>query len=158
MGRFLTHWSMMFLLVPILGVATFVFAAYGWWPFKADVFWFPSDYSTHGAVTDNLFMFILYLTGAVFIGTSLVLAWFMWKYDARNNHEQVEFVHGSHTLEVVWSILPAVTLLFIAIYQLNAWADNKMDRPKLPSGALKPALAEVTGRQFEWRIRYARKR
>ena len=28
-------------------------------------------------------------------------------------------------------------------------------RPKLPTGELKPPLAEITGRQFEWRIRYA---
>ena len=65
------------------------------------------------------------------------------------------FTHGSHTLEVVWSILPAATLVFIAIYQMNAWADAKMRRPKLPNGQVKPPLAEITGRQFEWRIRYA---
>ena len=41
----------------------------------------------------------------------------------------MKFTHGSHTLEVVWTILPAVTLLFIAIYQMNAWADAKMRRP-----------------------------
>jgi cytochrome c oxidase subunit 2 len=30
-----------------------------------------------------------------------------------------------------------------------------MRRPLLPNGQLKPPLAEITGRQFEWRIRYA---
>ena len=48
--------------------------------------------------------------------------------------------------------------MFIAIYQMNAWADAKM-RParRLARTAddCKPPLAEVTGRQFEWRIRYA---
>jgi cytochrome c oxidase subunit 2 len=38
---------------------------------------------------------------------------------------------------------------------MNAWADAKMRRPKLASGQIKPPLAEVMGRQFEWRIRYA---
>ena len=73
-------------------------------------------------------------------------------------------MHGSHTLEVVWSILPAATLLFIAVYQMNAWADAKMRRPMLPGSdnvmgteddIPKPPLVEVTGRQFEWRLRYA---
>jgi cytochrome c oxidase subunit II len=38
---------------------------------------------------------------------------------------------------------------------MDAWADAKMVRPKLANGQVKPALAEITGRQFEWRIRYA---
>jgi cytochrome c oxidase subunit 2 len=104
-------------------------------------------------------MFILYLTGVIFIGTGVVLFWFLWKYDAAKNREPIRYTHGSHTLEVVWSILPAATLLFIAIYQMNAWADAKMRRPMEPGpdGALVevPPLARVTGRQFEWRIQYA---
>ena len=60
----------------------------------------------------------------------------------------MKFSHGSHTLEVVWTILPAVTLLFIAIYQMNAWADAKMRKPDIP------VTAEITGRQFNWDVRY----
>jgi cytochrome c oxidase subunit 2 len=77
-----------------------------------------------------------------------VLFWFMWRYDDRNNTEPVKFVHGSHSLEVVWTMLPAATLLFIAIYQMNAWASEKMDPPDMAP------TVEVTGRQFEWRLRY----
>jgi cytochrome c oxidase subunit 2 len=100
-------------------------------------------------------MFILVLTGVIFIATSLALVLFMWQYDGARNVQPVTYTHGSHTLEVVWSILPAATLVFIAIYQMDAWADAKMRRPLLPDGQLKPPLAEITGRQFEWRIRYA---
>ena len=48
---------------------------------------------------------------------------------------------------------------------MNAWADAKMRRPVLSAGpdgvegtaddVLRPPLAEITARQFEWRIRYA---
>lgn len=134
-------WSFLFLLVPLGGVATFVAAPY----FNI---WLPRDVSEHGRAIDNLFMFILYLTGAVFIVTQLVLFWFSWKYDAQSNQEPVKFSHGSHALELVWTILPAVTLLFIAIYQMETWAAAKMDAPNIP------ILAEVTGRQFNWDFRY----
>ena len=90
------------------------------------------DVSEHGRVIDQLFMFILWLTGIMFVATEVALFYFAWKYDARINPEPVKFSHGSHTLEVVWTILPAVTLLFIAIYQMNAWADAKMRRPEHP--------------------------
>ena len=134
-------WSFLFLLVPLGGVATFVAAPY----FNI---WLPRDVSEHGRTIDNLFMFILYLTGAVFLVTEMVLFYFSWKYDAKSNQEPAKFSHGSHALELVWTILPAVTLLFIAIYQMEAWAAAKMDVPKIP------ITAEVTGRQFNWDFRY----
>lgn len=160
MNRF---WSLLFLLVPILGVLAFVFAAQpNSWPLYNH--WFPEDISEKGWVIDSLFNSIMYLTGIIFVGTSLALFWFMWKYDGTKNTEPVKFSHGSHTLEVVWSILPAVTLIFIAVVQMDAWASAKIVRPMLagPDGRLntkddipQPPIAEVTGRQFEWRIRYA---
>jgi cytochrome c oxidase subunit 2 len=149
-GRF---WSLLFLTVPIFGVGSFVWAMAGWWPMQGH--WLPENVNAHGGVIDSLFLFILVLTGVIFIATNVALVWFLWKYDAAANPQPVTYTHGSHTLEVVWSILPAATLVFIAIYQMDAWADAKMKRPKLPSGQDKPPIAEITGRQFEWRIRYA---
>jgi len=149
-GRF---WSLLFLMVPIFGVGVFVWAMAGWWPMRGH--WLPENINAHGGVIDSLFMFILVLTGVIFIGTTLVMFWFMWRYDAAANTDRVAYSHGSHTLEVVWSILPAATLVFIAIYQMNAWADAKMRRPLQADGQLKKPVAEIMGRQFEWRIRYA---
>lgn len=138
MGRF---WSLLFLLVPVLGVALFM------WAPGAD-HWLPVDVSDHGHAIDQLFMFILILTGVVFIATEVVMFWFMWKYDAEKTDGPVKFVHGSHHLEIVWTIVPTATLLFIAFYQMNAWADVKTDVPPVNP------MVEVTARQFEWRIRY----
>jgi cytochrome c oxidase subunit 2 len=142
-GKF---WSLLFLLVPVLGVGLFVVA-------PSIEHWLPIDVSADGYRIDHLFYFILYLTGVVFIVTEVALFYFMWRYNKQSNVEPAKFTHGSHTLEVVWTILPAVTLLFIAIYQINAWADAKMVLPSA-DGRPVPPLAEVTGRQFEWRIRY----
>jgi cytochrome c oxidase subunit 2 len=137
-GKF---WSIVFLLIPVLGVACFVAGPiYG--------LWLPKDISQHGHTIDHLFYFILWLTGAVFIVTEVVLVYFLWKYDGRDSARPVHFTHGSHALELVWTILPAFTLLFIAIYQMNAWADSKIRRPQIAP------IVEVTGRQFEWRLRY----
>jgi cytochrome c oxidase subunit 2 len=137
-GRF---WSILFLLVPILGVACFVAG-------PAYRMWLPRDVSTHGHTVDHLFWFILILTGIVFVATEVALFWFMWRYDSATNRDRVKFMHGDHHLEVIWTILPAATLLFIALYQMNAWADTKMRKPQIPP------TVEVTARQFEWRLRY----
>jgi cytochrome c oxidase subunit 2 len=134
-------WALLFLLVPVLGVATFVLA-------PSYNIWLPRDVSQHGRTIDGLFMFILWLTGIVFIATEFFLFYFIWKYNAKNNPKPVKFTHGSHSLEVVWTILPAVTLLFIAIYQMDAWAAAKMRPPDMSP------TCEVTGRQFNWDFRY----
>jgi cytochrome c oxidase subunit II len=135
-------WAILFLAVPILGVATFAVAP------SINV-WLPKDVSEHGHEIDSLFYFILVLTGVVFVATEVILFWFLWKYDAAaRGEEKATYIHGSHTLEVVWTIIPAVTLLFLAIYQMNAWANVKMRRPDMPP------TVEVVARQFEWRLRY----
>ena len=135
-------WSILFLAVPVLGVGVFAIAP------SIDV-WLPKDVSSHGKEIDSLFYFILALTGIVFIVTEMLLFWFIWKYDAAaRGDEKATYIHGSHTLEVIWTIIPAVTMLFLAIYQMNAWADMKMRRP-----VMKPTV-EVVARQFEWRLRY----
>ena len=156
MGRF---WSLLFLMVPVLGVLSFVCAMADLWPMSRGAFginqWLPDNINDHGHVIDSLFMFILVLTGVIFIATSMALFSFMWKYDAARNSEPVKFTHGNHNVEILWSILPAITLLFIAVYQMNAWAEAKLIRPKTDDGAEKPPLVEVTARQFEWRLRYA---
>jgi cytochrome c oxidase subunit 2 len=131
----------LFLAVPVLGVALFV-----WAPGAGH--WLPQDVSEHGHTIDHLFRFILLLTGVVFIATEVVLFYFLWRYDGTKNGAPAKFSHGNHNLEIVWTILPAATLLFIALYQINAWAVAKIEKPDVPS------TVEVTARQFEWRLRY----
>ena len=150
-------WSLFFLLIPILGIGVFVWAMTGAYPMEGH--WLPKNVNEYGGVIDSLFMFILYLTGVIFLATGVAMFWFLWKYSAANNTEAVKYTHGSHTLEIVWSILPAITLLFIAVCQMNAWADAKMRRPMMTNADGEeipmPPIARVTGRQFEWRIQYA---
>ena len=94
-------------------------------------------------------MIILWITGAVFIGTQVALAWAAWKFADGPGRVAVYF-HGSQRLELIWTIIPAIFLVFITFYQFGTWAERQV-----PSRAPKVApLAEVTGRQFQWLIRY----
>jgi cytochrome c oxidase subunit 2 len=142
----------LFLLVPVLGVASFALA-------PVYQHWLPVDVSEHGHTIDHLFYFILWLTGVVFVATEGTLFWFLWRFDSREKRKVV-YSHGSHSLEIIWTIIPAATLLFIAIYQMNAWAESKIRNPAAgPDGILgtaddMPPTLEVTARQFEWRLRY----
>jgi cytochrome c oxidase subunit II len=147
------YWSVLFGVVGLACVACFVYA-----PFDPE-WWLPAgpdsklshlhSASTVGKEIDSLFVIVLWITGVVFIGTQVVLAWAMWKYADGPGRIAVYF-HGSQRLELIWTILPSIALVFITVYQFDTWASVKFksSEPKTTP------LAEVTGRQFQWMIRY----
>jgi cytochrome c oxidase subunit 2 len=137
------YWSLLYLAMTALCTAVFLYA-----PFDPD-WWLPTNRSTIGSQVDHLFLLILLITGIVFIGAELALAWAIWTSAARPGGKAV-YMHGSQRLEVIWTIIPTGILVFIALYQMGPWAEIKFRsaQPKVQP------LAEVTARQFQWLIRY----
>jgi cytochrome c oxidase subunit 2 len=149
----LRYWSVLFGLVGLACVACFAYAPFDpeWWLLagpdkKVSHFHSPSS---AGREIDALFVIILWITGVVFIGTQVVLAWAAWKYADAPGRIAVYF-HGSQRLELIWTIIPAIFLVFITVYQFGTWASVKF---KSAAPNVTP-LAEVTARQFQWMIRY----
>jgi cytochrome c oxidase subunit 2 len=108
--------------------------------------------SNLGIRIDGLFYLILFVTAVVFVGTQAVLVYALWR-GSSNRDERATYTHGNHKLELIWSIIPGVILLFLALYQMNLWADFRIKK-YFPEAAVKAPIAEVTARQFEWRFRY----
>jgi cytochrome c oxidase subunit 2 len=144
------YWSILFALAALFSVGAFVYS-----PFAPD-WWLPNIagephhvVSKFGREIDSLFVIILWITGIVFIGTQIALVWAAWRFVDRPGRVATYF-HGSQRLEVIWTIIPAAILVFIALYQMGTWAEIKF-RSSAPK--VEP-LAEVTGRQFQWVMRY----
>ncbi len=140
-------YALLLLLVPVLGVYTFVTAdQHGWW--------FPDNVSTYGPSIDRLFYLIQAMVAITFIGTEVLLAWFMYKYSKRRDDRGV-FSHGNHKLEMVWTAIPAVLLLVIAFAQMGTWAEIKFQKG-FPDGefSMDRPIAEVVASQFDWRAIY----
>ncbi len=153
------NWSILFALAAIGTVGCFVYAYFSpdWWlpnPVTPDGD-FHEVVSTFGREIDSLFMIILWITGIVFIATQVALVWAMHRFaDVRDAQgrpiRKADYFHGSQRLEVIWTIIPAAILVFIALYQMGTWAEIKF-RSAAPK--VRP-LAEITGRQFQWVMRY----
>ncbi len=105
-----------------------------------------------GKQIDDLFYLLLIVTTVVFIGTQIELGYVLWK-GTEVKSGKAWFSHGSHNLEVIWTILPAIILLFISLYQMDVLARIRV-KSEYPKQAADNPVAEVTARQFEWRIRY----
>lgn len=144
-------WALVFLSVPVWGVGSMVWAAtikrtgpYGGW-------WWPEPLSSYGGAIDDYFLNIQWIVGFTFILTTGLLGWFMWKYNDETPGPASP-THHNTALETSWSVATAVILILVAAPQVNDWEEIKvgeyMPVPKSET------FAEVTGRQFEWRIRY----
>ena len=123
------------------------------WISPASNWWFPGESVWKlGSQIDDLFYLLLYITTAVFIGTQIAIGYVLWK-GADIKKGAAWFSHGSHNLEVIWTILPAGILLFISLWQMDVLARIRI-KSKFPEQAATHPIAEITARQFEWRIRY----
>lgn len=150
------YWSLLFALAAIACVAAFLYS-----PFSPD-WWLPNHasnpyhvVSTFGREIDSLFFIILGITGVTFIGTQVALVWVAFRYVDKVDAEgrplrAATYFHGSQLLEAVWTIIPAAILVAIAFYQMGTWAAIKF-RTSAPK--IQP-IAEVTGRQFQWVMKY----
>ncbi len=150
-----TFWSIVFFLVPILAIAAFLMAAAGVWPFAGA--WLPVSFSDSGDTIDHLFNLIHWISAAILLITGLAIGWVVWRFEARQSPSARHFHHNTR-LEIAWTIVPAAILIFLAIYQMNSWAENKMNRPTITSASEtipKPPLLLVKAKQFGWEFHYA---
>jgi cytochrome c oxidase subunit 2 len=126
-------------------LATFVL----WLISPAMGWWLPANVSTFGPDVDYLFYVILGFTGFFFILVEALLVYAMYRWSYRPDQRST-YVHGNHRLELAWTIVPALILLFIAFAQVRAW-----ERIKYLSRFPHPdQLIQVNARQWEWRLRY----
>jgi cytochrome c oxidase subunit 2 len=166
-------WSVLFGVVMFACGALFVVAPMVGW-------WLPIGVSTHSDDVDRLFYIILAITGFFFVLTEAILVVFMYQYAGRPEGGHVlgahpfqekvysttffkrifrpvsALLHNQHRVELAWTVVPAVILLYIAFAQVSTWLEIK-DKAKLREILERkqfPVQIEVSARQFEWRVRY----
>jgi len=111
--------------------------------------WFPTNASSYGQEIDNLFVLILYITGATFFIVEIALVVFLIRYRARAGRK-AEYVEGNVKAEIIWTAIPAVIVVFLGIFSQPLWSRIK-DTDKIPADAI---TIDVTGKQFEWHFIY----
>lgn len=97
---------------------------------------------------DTLLDVMIVLSAFVFAAVCVMLGYAVWKYRAKPGDESDgEPIHGNTRLEIAWTVIPTVIVLFGAVYSwiilndIEAKADDRMP-------------IHVTGQQYAWDFEY----
>jgi cytochrome c oxidase subunit 2 len=140
-------WALLFGVVLFGAFAsTAVAPAMGWW--------LPKPASSYAPDIDNLFLAILFVVAFFYVLTEALLVFNIWR--SGQPGRKAEFTHGSNKLEFIWTAVPAVILVALAVIQINVWAGIKYPTrlaESIENGT--PCLQiAADARQWEYRFRY----
>ena len=110
--------------------------------------WLPEAITTTAPVIDRLFYIVLVITGVAFVLVQATLLLFILRYRRRPGRTAA-YTHGNQLAEVIWTIVPAVILVWLTFKSQRVWSQVRGTPPP-------PELeVEIQGEQFAWNIRYA---
>jgi cytochrome c oxidase subunit 2 len=144
-----SHWRLrMSPLVVLLCAAgtAFADAAQPWSP--TNIF---APASTPARTIFGLSLFVLAVTGAIFLVVFCLLLYSVVKFRKRKNDDGREppQVYGSNQVELAWTIIPI--LIVVALFMATARVIALVQRTSPPNNAI---AVTVIGHQFWWEYRY----
>jgi len=111
--------------------------------------WLPPQASTFAPSIDLGFLVILIITGITFVLVEVGLIVFVIRYRQRPG-QKAHYTHGSTPAEVIWTAVPAVTMVILGIVSNGLWVKIK-GRNSVPANAY---TIGIHAKQFEWWITY----
>ena len=129
-------------LIFIYGITIFSFWSYG------DVL-LPNSASEHGADYDNLMWISFAIIFFVQTITQALLHYFSYKYRGEKGKKAL-FYADNEKLEMIWTIIPVITLAGLILYGLYTWTDIMTVEENDEALAV-----ELYAQQFNWKARYA---
>ena len=110
--------------------------------------WFGDAASEQAGPIDTLFDVMIVLSCLVFAIVTVMFVYAIWRYRAKPGDESDgEPIHGNTKLEIAWTVIPTIIVLFGAGYSwvvlddIEAKADDRM-------------ALNVYGQQFKWTFEY----
>lgn len=134
------------LLLSLLPVALLLLAACSGEPFPQSTLHPQSEFTRD---IDGIFMTTVWWALVVFILVEGALVFIIWKFRGKPGDKEPEQVHGNTTVEIVWTVIPAVILAFIAVPTVKAIFKTY----EVPEGQ-DVLEVQVIGHQWWWEFRY----
>ncbi len=112
------------------------------------IHWDGTQASTQADDIDTLLNVMIVLSSFVFAIVLVMLGYCVWKYRAKPGDESDgEPIHGNTKLEIVWTVIPTVIVLFAAGYSWIVLGD-------IETKASDALPVNVTAQQYKWTFNY----
>ena len=110
--------------------------------------WIPPQATEQAVRTDELTWFVIVASIVIFTIVCTFLIYAVWRFRAKPGDESDgPPIHGNTTLEVVWTIVPALLLAVVAVWAYLVLSDNE-------ALANDREVIDVTAEQFAWTFTY----
>ena len=131
--------------------------------------WFPVQASNAAPLVDGLFSFETTIGTFVFLAVASVMAWVILRHRAEKyDASDAEPIEGNTKLEIIWTAIPFVLVMAIAVYAMKVntrlgvlgpmehihLADAREQQGGYPGDRLPAETIEVVARQWSWEFRY----
>lgn len=112
------------------------------------IHWDGTQASTQADDIDTLLNVMIWLSSFVFAAVIVALGYCIYKYRAKPGDESDgEPIHGNTRLEIAWTVIPTIIVLFGAVYSAIVLADiEKRDPNRM--------VVDVTAQQYKWSFTY----
>lgn len=110
--------------------------------------WIPPQASEQATRVNSLMWFVVWACVVIFTIVGTVLVYSAWKFRAPPGDESDgPPVHGNTTLEIIWTVVPTVLLIVMAVWAYLVLSDNE-------ALAQDRLVVNVTAQQFAWQFQY----
>lgn len=133
-------------IIPLVVIGAVVAAVTAGQAFLID--WLPPADSVQAERTFTMLWVLFWLSAFFFVIVTTILIYSIWKWRAKDDDlEDGPPTHGNTTLEVVWTAVPVLVLVFVAVY-----AYIVLDRNE--AVAADRVNVDVYAQQFNWTYGY----
>lgn len=143
----------------VFGVLSLVFG-FAMWFFFPSMGTLPPAASVEAERTDALFRVLLGIGGVVFFLVQGLIYYAAIAFRAKaDDHTDGPNIHGNVLLEIIWTIVPSVIVVFLAIYSYDVWVKNvdPHENPNVMMTADSQAENVVIngiGQRYAWSFEY----
>ncbi len=130
------------LSIALIGIGLFVAT-------QADLsFLLPVEASAEAVLIDGLFRMLMGVATVIFLLVEGVLLYTVIRFRRKPGEEgDGKPVHGNNTLEIVWTVIPAIIVAVIGVYAYQVLTTIEQPRED-------PLVVQIIGRQFSWEFVY----
>lgn len=144
-----------FIVIGVLAVGFGLFAAFVLPNLPAPFHILPPEASVESQRTDALFRILIGIGGFVFFLVQALIYYAAIAFRAKpDDLSDGPNIHGHMWLEIIWTVIPSLTVVFLGIVSYNVWIQNTAvaTDPNMVNG--ESIVINVTAQRFAWSFEY----